>query len=42
MKEIHLRAITGIVYVAIVVWAAQAGPITTTLLFLPVCMIGAR
>lgn len=42
MKEIHLRAITGIIYVIIVVWAAKAGPITTTLLFLPVCMIGAR
>jgi phosphatidate cytidylyltransferase len=42
VKEIHIRAITGTVYVLVVAWAAFAGMITTTLLFLPVCMIAAR
>jgi phosphatidate cytidylyltransferase len=42
VKEIHVRAITGSVYVLVVIWAALSGPTTTTLLFLPVCMIAAR
>jgi phosphatidate cytidylyltransferase len=42
MKEIAIRALTGAAYVALTVGAALAGPITTTLLFLPVCLIGAR
>ncbi len=42
MKEIHLRAITGAIYVLAVIWAAFSGQVTTTLLFLPVCMIAAR
>ncbi len=42
MKEIHVRAITGSIYVLVVIWAAFSGITTTTLLFLPVCMIAAR
>jgi phosphatidate cytidylyltransferase len=42
VKEIHVRAITGAVYVLVVIAAAFSGPTTTTLLFLPVCMIAAR
>ncbi len=42
MKEIQIRAITGAIYVLVVIWAAFSGPTTTTLLFLPVCMIAAR
>lgn len=42
MKELSIRAVTGAVYVAVTVLAAFAGPFTTTLVFLPVCMLGAR
>lgn len=42
MTEIATRALTGAAYVALTVGAAVAGPVTTTLLFLPVCLIAAR
>lgn len=42
MGELVKRAITGAVYVALTLGAAWAGPITTTLLFLPVCFQAAR
>lgn len=41
MKELSVRALTGAVYVAITLGAALAGPFTTFLVFLPVCVIGA-
>lgn len=41
-NEFTKRALTGAVYVALTLGAAIAGPWTTFLLFLPVCMIGAR
>ena len=40
--EFTKRALTGAVYVALTLGAARAGPWTTFLLFLPVCVIGAR
>lgn len=42
MSEFTKRAITGAVYVALTLGAAVIGPWTTFLLFLPVCVIGAR
>lgn len=42
MSELAKRAITGTVYVALTLAAAWAGPVTTTLLFLPVCLQAAR
>lgn len=41
MSELVKRAITGSVYVALTLGAAWAGPLTTTLLFLPVCAMAA-
>lgn len=42
MSEFVQRALTGTAYVLLTLGAAWAGPLTTTLLFLPVCMIAAR
>jgi len=42
VNEFVKRAITGAVYVALTLGAAFAGPRTTLLLFLPVCVIAAR
>lgn len=42
MKELSVRALTGAIYVALTLGAAFAGPFTTFLLFLPVCVIAAR
>lgn len=42
MKELGVRAVTGAIYVALTLGAAFAGPFTTFLLFLPVCVIAAR
>lgn len=42
MKELGIRAITGAIYVALTLGAALAGPFTTFLLFLPVCVIAMR
>jgi phosphatidate cytidylyltransferase len=42
MNEFTKRAITGAVYVSLTIGAAIIGPWTTFLLFLPVCVIGAR
>ncbi|MEO8589840.1 MAG: phosphatidate cytidylyltransferase [Flavobacteriales bacterium] len=39
MNELAVRALTGAVYVALTLAAAFAGPFTTLLLFLPVCII---
>ncbi len=39
MTELAKRAITGSAYVLLTVGAALAGPLTTTLLFLPVCAL---
>lgn len=39
MTELATRALTGAAYVALTVGAALAGPLTTTLLFLPVCAL---
>lgn len=39
MNELALRALTGAIYVALTLGAAFAGPFTTLLLFLPVCVI---
>ncbi len=41
-NEFTKRALTGAVYVALTLGAAIAGPWTTFMLFLPVCVIGAR
>lgn len=41
MNEIAVRALTGAVYVALTLGAVWAGPFTTALLFLPVCMMAA-
>lgn len=41
MKELQLRALTGSVYVVVALAAAWAGPFTTLLLFLPVCLLTA-
>lgn len=41
-NEFTQRALTGAVYVALTLGAAVAGPWTTFMLFLPVCVIGAR
>ncbi len=41
MKELAIRAASGAVYVALTLGAAWAGPLTTFLLFLPVCLIAA-
>lgn len=41
MSELLKRAITGAVYVLLTLGAAYAGPVTTTLLFLPVCVMAA-
>lgn len=41
MSEIATRALTGAAYVALTMGAAFAGPLTTTLLFLPVCILAA-
>ncbi len=42
MSELAKRALTGAAYVALTLGAAWSGPVTTTLLFLPVCGLGAR
>jgi phosphatidate cytidylyltransferase len=42
MKELGTRALTGAVYVALTLGAAAVGPVTTALLFLPVCVLGMR
>lgn len=42
MKELGVRTMTGAVYVALTLGAAWAGPFTTFLLFLPVCVLAAR
>ncbi|MBL7951254.1 MAG: phosphatidate cytidylyltransferase [Flavobacteriales bacterium] len=42
MKELGVRAVTGAIYVALTLGAGFAGPFTTFLLFLPVCVIAAR
>ena len=42
MNETATRALTGAGYVALTLGAALAGPLTTTLLFLPVCIVAAR
>ena len=42
MNETATRALTGAAYVALTLGAALAGPLTTTLLFLPVCIVAAR
>lgn len=42
MKEIAIRALTGAVYVALTLGAAWAGPFTTALLYLPVCILALR
>jgi phosphatidate cytidylyltransferase len=42
VSEILTRALTGAVYVALTVGAAYAGPHSTLLLFLPVCVMAAR
>lgn len=39
MSELAKRAITGVIYVLLTLGAAWAGPVTTTLLFLPVCLL---
>lgn len=41
MNELALRAVTGAIYVALTLGGAFAGPFTTSLLFLPVCVIAA-
>lgn len=41
MSELVKRAITGAVYVLLTLGAAWSGPVTTTLLFLPVCILAA-
>lgn len=41
MNELTTRALTGAVYVALTIGAAFAGPATSLLLFLPVCVLGA-
>lgn len=38
MKELAVRAASGAVYVALTLGAAWAGPLTTFLLFLPICL----
>lgn len=42
MSETLTRALTGAAYVALTLGAALAGPVTTALLFLPVCLQSAR
>lgn len=42
MSELAKRALTGAAYVALTIGAAWAGPVTSTLLFLPVCGFAAR
>lgn len=42
MSELAKRTITGAGYVVLTLAAAWAGPVTTTLLFLPVCLQAAR
>lgn len=42
MKETGVRALTGAVYVALTLGAAYAGPFTTLLLYLPVCLMAMR
>lgn len=42
MGELAKRSLTGAVYVAITLGAAFAGPVTTTLLFLPVCLLAVQ
>ena len=42
MNELAKRSITGAGYVLLTLAAAWAGPVTTTLLFLPVCLQAAR
>jgi phosphatidate cytidylyltransferase len=42
MSELAKRALTGAAYVALTLGAAWTGPVTTTLLFLPVCGLAAR
>ncbi len=42
MSELFTRALTGAAYVALTLGAAWAGPLPTTLLFLPVCAIAAH
>ncbi len=42
MSEFTKRAITGAVYVALTLGAALAGPVTSGLLFFPVCLLAAN
>lgn len=42
MRELSVRAMTGAAYVALTLGAAWAGPFTTFLLFLPVCVMALR
>lgn len=42
LNEFTKRALTGAVYVTLTLGAAIAGPWTTFMLFLPVCVMGAR
>ncbi len=42
MSEFTKRAITGAVYVALTLGAALAGPVTSALLFFPVCLLAAN
>jgi len=42
MKELGVRAMTGAVYVALTLGAAWAGPFTTFMLYLPVCLVALR
>ncbi len=41
VNNLGLRTLTGVIYVALTLGAAWAGPFTTMLLFLPICMIAA-
>lgn len=41
MKELVVRALSGAVYVALVIGAALAGDVAVAVLFLPICAIGA-
>jgi phosphatidate cytidylyltransferase len=42
VNEFLLRSLTGAIYVTLTLLAAWAGPFTTMLLFLPVCLMAAR
>lgn len=42
MSELAKRAMTGAVYAGLTIAAAVAGPVTSTLLFLPVCLVATQ